>query len=190
MKISLIAIALTLASTTSWAAAEMKQEAMDHGKMDHSKMEMPAEEMDHASMDHSNMDANTMAGMPGMTAVGMPAPGAKPDKVVHVLLSDDMKITFKQEGTIKPNDVVQFVVMNTGKIDHEFTLGSATEMLAHREMMKTMAHHEHDSGNAVTVKPGKAKQLMWHFHGETQVEFACNLPGHAEAGMVKNVSLK
>ncbi|MGB5121546.1 MAG: copper-binding protein, partial [Vibrio fluvialis] len=37
----------------------------------------------------------------------------------------------------------------------------------------------------VTVQPGKAKQLMWHFQGDNHVEFACNIPGHAEAGMVK-----
>ena len=136
-----------------------------------------------AEMDHSMMD------MEGISAVGMPAIGAKPDKVVHVLLADDMTIKFKKEAQIEPNDVVQFVVMNVGNIDHEFTIGSAKEQLEHREMMKKMPHHMHGSGNAVTVQPGKAKQLLWHFHGENSVEFACNIPGHAEAGMVTKISL-
>ncbi|MCE2593834.1 hypothetical protein K6Y31_03290 [Motilimonas cestriensis] len=196
MKKSLLALAITLTATGSWAETDkIDHSTMDHSNMnhsqmeDHSQMEMPAEAVDHSSMDHSQMDATSMAGMPGMTAVGMPAPGAKPDKVVHVILSDDMKITFKQEGTIKPNDVVQFVVMNTGKIDHEFAIGSIEEMLEHREMMKTMADHNHEMSNAVTVKAGKAQQLLWHFHGATQVQFACNIPGHTEAGMVKNIQL-
>jgi uncharacterized cupredoxin-like copper-binding protein len=30
---------------------------------------------------------------------------------------------------------------------------------------------------------------MWHFQGDNHVEFACNIPGHAEAGMVKKVTL-
>ncbi|OBT22558.1 copper-binding protein [Vibrio tasmaniensis] len=201
MKKTLIAIALTL--TTATAFAEMDHSAVDHSSKDHSGMEhsmMKNGEMDHSKMNHSmmkggemdhskmmNMDG--MMDMEGMSEVGMPAQGAKPDKVVHVLLSDDMKITFKNKVYIEPNDVVQFVVMNTGKIDHEFSIGSASEQLEHREMMKNMGNHAHDSGSTVTVKPGKAKQMLWHFHGDNQVEFACNIPGHAEAGMAKSITL-
>lgn len=171
MKKTLITLAITLSASSVFAQ-------VDHSNMNHS-------DMDHSKMDHSNR-----SNMPGMSAVGMPANGAKPDKVVHVLLSDDMKITFKKEVTIEPNDVVQFVVMNTGKMNHEFAIGSTEEQLEHREMMKSMAgDHMHDSGNAVTVEPGKAKQILWHFHGESDVEFACNIPGHAEAGMVKKLKL-
>ena len=168
-------VMLLLAPTVSvWA--EISHSKMNHGEMDHPKM-------DHSKMDHSMMN------MEGMSAVGMPAVGTKPDKVVHVLLSDDMTIKFKQEGKIEPNDVVQFVVMNIGKLEHEFAIGSEAEQLKHREMMKGMAHHAHDSGSVVTVQPGKARQLLWHFHGENKVEFACNIPGHAEGGMIKKISL-
>ena len=184
MKKTLIAIALTLTTATAFAE-------MDHSNMDHSMMK--SGEMDHSKMDHSMMKDgkmdHSMMNMEGMSEVGMPATGAKPDKVVHVLLSDDMKITFKNKVEIEPNDVVQFVVMNTGKIDHEFSIGSASEQLEHREMMENMGNHAHDSGSTVTVKPGKAKQLLWHFHGDNNVEFACNIPGHAEAGMVKSITL-
>ncbi|MBE8565502.1 copper-resistant cuproprotein CopI [Vibrio sp. OPT20] len=194
MKKTLIAIALML--TTATAFAEMDHSAVDHSSKDHSGMEhsmMKSGEMDHSKMDHSMMKDgkmdHSMMNMEGMSEVGMPATGAKPDKVVHVLLSDDMKITFKNKVDIEPNDVVQFVAMNTGKIDHEFSIGSASEQLEHREMMKNMGNHAHDSGSTVTVKPGKAKQILWHFHGDNNVEFACNIPGHAEAGMVKALTL-
>ncbi|MEZ8061049.1 copper-resistant cuproprotein CopI [Vibrio splendidus] len=196
MKKTLIAIALTLTTATAFAA--MDHSAVDHSSMDHSDMDhsmMKNGEMDHSmmtsgKMDHSKMmNMDGMMDMEGMSEVGMPAKGAKPDKVVHVLLSDDMKITFKNKVDIEPNDVVQFVVMNTGKIDHEFSIGSASEQLEHREMMKNMGNHAHDSGSTVTVKPGKAKQMLWHFHGDNNVKFACNIPGHAEAGMVKAVTL-
>ncbi|MFA0217498.1 cupredoxin family protein [Vibrio cyclitrophicus] len=201
MKKTLIAIALTLTTATAFAA--MDHSAIDHSSMDHSDMDhsmMKNGEMDHSKMDHSMMTSGKMdhskmmnmdgmMDMEGMSEVGMPAKGAKPDKVVHVLLSDDMKITFKNQVDIEPNDVVQFVVMNTGKIDHEFSIGSASEQLEHREMMKNMGNHAHDSGSTVTVKPGKAKPMLWHFHGDNNVEFACNIPGHAEAGMVKAVTL-
>ncbi|PMN65321.1 copper-resistant cuproprotein CopI [Enterovibrio norvegicus] len=192
MKKTLLALTLALL-TTPIAATEMDHSKMDHSKMDHSKMnhgDMGDTKMDHGKVDNTKMDHSSMMNMDGMSAVGMPANGAKPDKVVHVLLSDDMRINFKKEVTIEPNDVVQFVVMNVGKIDHEFAIGSISEQLEHREMMRTMtSHHDHDSGSTVTVKPGKAKQLLWHFHGDTNVEFACNIPGHAEAGMVKSLTL-
>ncbi|ADT85414.1 MULTISPECIES: copper-resistant cuproprotein CopI [Vibrio] len=164
MKKLALAIALTVSSSVALADMTMtNQGTMDHG--------------------------NTMSSE-GMSDVGMPAPGVKPTKIAYVMLSDDMKITFKQEVNIEPNDVVQFVVMNTGKINHEFTIGSAKEQLEHREMMRKMGgQHMHDSGNSVTVEPGKAKQLTWHFHGDTNVELACNVPGHAEAGMTKNMTL-
>lgn len=142
----------------------------------------------HHDMDHSQM-AHTGMSMKSTSAVGMPAMGAKPDKVVYVMLSDDMKITFKKAVDIHPDDVVQFVVMNTGKMDHEFSIGSPAEQIDHREMMKTMTGHHHDSDNAITVEPGKAKQFMWHFHGDKTVEISCNIPGHYEAGMTKTLQL-
>lgn len=164
MKKIALAIALTVSSSVAFADMKMtNQGSMDHG--------------------------NTMS-TEGMSDVGMPAPGIKPTKIAYVILSDDMKITFKQEIKIESNDVVQFVVMNTGKINHEFTIGSEKEQLEHREMMRKMGgQHMHDSGNSVTVEPGKAKQLIWHFHGDKNVELACNLPGHAEAGMTKSMTL-
>lgn len=172
MKNTFITLALMTISATTFA---------DTNHSGHSDMTMP--EMDHATMDHSTMD------MQGMSAVGMPAMGAKPDKVIHVLLSDDMSIHFKNDIKIEPNDVVQFVIMNTGKMEHEFSIGSASEQVKHREMMKTMDKHAHDSGSAVTLQPGEAKQLMWHFHGDKNVEFSCNIPDHAQEGMVKKVTL-
>lgn len=177
MKKLTLAIALTISSSVAIAAT--------NNTMDHSQMSSGNMMMNGSSMDHGNM-----MDMDGMSAVGMPATGAKPDKVVHVILSDNMKITFKKEVKIEPNEVVQFVVMNTGKMDHEFTIGSQSEQLEHRKMMKNMTgQHMHDMGNAVTVEPGKAKQLLWHFHGDNNVEFACNIPGHAEAGMTKKMTL-
>ncbi len=181
MKITVLALALSL--TSPLALADMTHGDSQQSGMDHSMMS--SDKMPQQGMDHSGM-----MNMGEMSDVGMSATGSKPTKVVHVLLSDDMKITFKKEVDIQPNDVVQFVIMNTGKIDHEFSIGSAKEQLTHREMMRSMnGQHMHDSGSTVTVQPGKAKQLMWHFQGDNNVEFACNIPGHAEAGMVKKVTL-
>ncbi|MFV0449641.1 MAG: cupredoxin family protein [Vibrio sp.] len=193
MKKLTLAIALTISSSVAFAAMN-NSSSMDPNKMDHSQMDNS--KMDHSQMASASMNKgmsmnhDNMMSMDGMSDVGMPAAGSKPNKVIHVMLSDDMKITFKKEVKIEPNDIVQFVVMNTGKINHEFAIGSVTEQIEHREMMESMNGQQmHDSGNSVTVEPGKAKQITWHFHGDNNVEFACNIPGHAEAGMVKSVTL-
>jgi len=172
-----------LLSTPFTFAAEQAVTKMEHSNMTEGMVDHSSMKSDDMVMDHSNMT------MSGMSDVGMLATGAKPNKVVYVMLSDDMKITFKKEVKIESNDVVQFVVMNTGKIDHEFTIGSEKEQFDHREMMKAMNYDKHDSDNSITVKPGKAEQIVWHFHGEKNVEFACNIAGHFEAGMVKKITL-
>lgn len=190
MKKTLIALSLTLLATSPMAKDHSK---MDHANMDHAQMEhgkMDQDNMGHAQMDHSKMDHSTMS-MEGISEVGMPAKGAKPDKVVHVILNDDNSLKFKKEVEIESNDVVQFVVINKGKQNHEFMIGSPNEQKKHRDMMKKMeGDHMHDSDSAITVAPGKAKQILWHFHGSKNVELACNIPGHAEAGMVKKITLK
>ncbi|PSU74231.1 copper-binding protein [Photobacterium phosphoreum] len=196
MKKTLLILAMAL--TTTNAIAAMDHSTMDHSGMDHSQMDatemdhsgmdhsqMDATEMDHSGMDHSQMD-HQMMNMKSMSDVGMPAAGSKPDKVAYVILSDDMQITFKQPVDIKPNDVVQFVVINQGKMAHEFSIGSPQEQAQYRKMTKD---HQADNGNTVTIAPGKAKQVLWHFHGSNKVELACNMAGHADAGMTKTITL-
>ena len=50
-----------------------------------------------------------------------------------------------------------------------------------------MVHHD---GNTVTVKPGETKELTWKFKGNSDVVFACNIPGHFEAGMFHKESVE
>lgn len=41
----------------------------------------------------------------------------------------------------------------------------------------------HDDPNAVFVPPGATRELIWRFDRTQDLEFACNVPGHYEAGM-------
>ncbi len=47
---------------------------------------------------------------------------------------------------------------------------------------------KHDDPNAVLVEPGQTKELVWTFPAQSGksagLEFSCNMPGHAESGMV------
>ena len=43
----------------------------------------------------------------------------------------------------------------------------------------------HDDPNSVLLNPGETKELVWRFEqAGLSLEFACNVPGHYQAGMV------
>ncbi|PWC26802.1 cupredoxin domain-containing protein [Teichococcus aestuarii] len=45
----------------------------------------------------------------------------------------------------------------------------------------------HDDPNAVLVDPGKTEEMIFKFTKAATLEFACNIPGHYESGMVGKV---
>jgi uncharacterized cupredoxin-like copper-binding protein len=47
----------------------------------------------------------------------------------------------------------------------------------------------HDDPNSVLVEPGKTAELVWTFDTDATLEFACNVPGHYEAGMVGPITI-
>ncbi|MGB1256110.1 MAG: cupredoxin domain-containing protein [Thiolinea sp.] len=125
----------------------------------------------------------------GESAVGKPAKGMAVTKTYQVSMLDSMKFVFNQKPDLSPGDVVKFVVTNNGKISHEFSVGNAAEQAKHNAMMKQMPDMEHEDGNTVSVKPGQSKELVWQFSGHDEVVFACNVPGHYEAGMFHKAAL-
>ena len=79
---------------------------------------------------------------------------------------------------------------NQGKITHEFSIGNEQEQKAHHEMMQKMPNMVHEDDNTVTVKSGETKELIWKFKNVGDVVFACNIPGHFEAGMFHKMQMK
>jgi uncharacterized cupredoxin-like copper-binding protein len=56
--------------------------------------------------------------------------------------------------------------------------------------MAGMGHAmQHDDPNSVLVAPGKTAELTWTFSKATRLEFACNIPGHYQAGMVGKLTV-
>ena len=130
--------------------------------------------------DHSGHD---------MSAVGMPVDSSAATKTITVHMMDSMKFNFSNLSNIKKGDIIKFVVMNKGRIPHEFGIGSVEEQTAHRKMMQSMPGMKHEDGATVSVEPGKSKDLVWQFMGDSTVQFACNVPGHFEAGMHTEINL-
>lgn len=85
---------------------------------------------------------------------------------------------------VRAGETIKFVVTNKSTIAHEFAIASSKEHEGHRAMMRDMPDMVHEEPNVVTIKPGETKELIWKFGNDTDLEFACNIPGHAEQGMI------
>jgi len=146
---------------------------------------------------------------------GQPAPAAKATRSIEVVM-EDMSFT-PQAIDIKAGETVRFVLVNKGQLLHELNLGDAAMHAKHQQEMlqmqqsgmltptgmKAMDHGnmasmdhskmdhgmKHDDPNSVLVEPGKTAELTWTFSKATNLEFACNIPGHYQAGMVGKLTV-
>lgn len=141
-----------------------------------------------------------LAGAGHEYAFGKPAKADQATRTVEVVLGE---MRFEpQEIQVKSGETVRFVVINKGQLPHEFNLGDAAmharhqqEMLAMMSKMDHSAHGSMDHGmshadpNMVMVEPGKQGELTWTFAQPGTLEFACNVPGHYQAGMVGKLTI-
>ena len=138
---------------------------------------------------HEDDDEAHSHNSPTKSSIGQAAEPANATKTVNVELLDIMKFAFSPALDIAAGDIVRFVVANTGQVRHEFSIGNKEEQKAHSQMMKNMPDMVHEDGNTITVEPGETKEITWHFMGKDTVVFACNIPGHFEAGMHESLTL-
>lgn len=108
---------------------------------------------------------------------------------------------------IHNGDIVRFIVHNKGQLVHEFNVGTREMHTAHQGEMLTMMQSGkitptkmkhghggtmgHDDPNSVLLNPGETRELVWKFsQAGDGLEFACNVPGHYQAGMVGRFHVK
>ena len=158
-------------------------------------------------------------GMPGhhgaAPAIGSPGEAADVTRTIDITMQDNFYEP--AEIAVKAGETVRFKIANKGTLLHEFGLGTAAMHAAHqKEMMVMMEHgmieadrvnhermkmshgpgqmamsHSHgaDQGS-VLVEPGKSAEIIWKFPKEATLEFACNVPGHYESGMMGPIKIK
>ncbi|MFP5429043.1 MAG: plastocyanin/azurin family copper-binding protein [Gammaproteobacteria bacterium] len=142
-------------------------------------------------------------------AFGEPAPAAKATRTVEVVLKD---ISFEPKSLqVKAGETVRFVLINQGQLPHEFNLGDKAMHVEHQKQMIAMqgklftagmnhegmdhnqmghGEHGHAGGNTVLLQPGQRGELTWTFRTSAPIEFACNVPGHYQAGMVGPLTIE
>ena len=116
-------------------------------------------------------------------SVGEPGENS-PDRVISVSMRDTMRFEFAPDfDSLKDCETIEFRVRNDGNIQHEFSVGNAEDQVKHAQMMQTMPGMKHNDPNTVSLASGESASLSWKFMGKDTVVFACNIPGHFEAGM-------
>ena len=145
-------------------------------------------------------------------AIGEKGDPAKVDRTITITMSDNF---FEpEEIDVKEGETIRFVISNKGEFLHEFNIGTAAMHAAHQKEMAKMAEHgmitptgidhkkmkmdhgggkmmmAHDDPNSALLEPGKTAEVICRFSKNTELEFACNVPGHYDAGMMGEIKFK
>ena len=105
---------------------------------------------------------------------------------IAVGMADTMRFT-PERIEVRLGETLKFVVRNTGKVMHEFVIGTKAENAKHAEMMVKFSNMEHDEPYMAHVPPGKTGEIVWTFNRAGEFEFACLIAGHYQGGMVGTI---
>ena len=142
--------------------------------------------------------------------IGRPGEKLEATKIIKIAMFDNyFQPKFLQ---LNEGETVQFIVKNHGEFVHEFNIATkdmhkshGPEMLmmvehgvieadkinwdAAKSMQKKVGHGLHNEPNSVLLEPGETGKIVWTFPTHAALEFACNVPGHYESGMVGKIKL-
>jgi uncharacterized cupredoxin-like copper-binding protein len=104
-------------------------------------------------------------------------------------MSDRLRFT-PAEVSVRKNEVVRFVVTNSGKLMHELILGTLQELKEHARLMQKRAGMAHAAPHMAHVAPGKAHELTWQFTESGELYYGCLVPGRFEAGMLGRIVVR
>ena len=113
---------------------------------------------------------------------GEPGRADEATRTIHVTMNDTMRF-HPSDLKVRAGETVRFVIRNEGKIRHEMVLGTESEIREHMAMMQAMPNMQHQDANSVSLAPGESGEIVWKFTQPGEVDFACLVPGHYEAGM-------
>lgn len=118
----------------------------------------------------------------GDNAIGVPGKAALVTRTVDVDMTDGMRFN-PASIEVKQGETVRFRIKNSGKLKHEFVLGTDKELKEHYQQMLKFPEMEHEDPNMITLAGGKTGEVVWQFAKAGKVDFACLQPGHYDAGM-------
>ena len=114
---------------------------------------------------------------------------------------------------INAGETIKFEVENAGELVHEFNIANKMMHMKHQPEMEKMVENEilfadsidkdkmkkmakmdksmgHSHSNSVLLEPKQKGDIIWKFVNAINIEVACNVPGHYQAGMIAKVNIK
>ena len=114
---------------------------------------------------------------------------------------------------INAGETIKFEVENAGELVHEFNIANKMMHMKHQPEMEKMVENEilfadsidkvkmkkmakmdksmgHSHSNSVLLEPKQKGNIIWKFDNAFNIEAACNVPGHYQAGMIAKVNIK
>ena len=123
-----------------------------------------------------------MAGYIQLVGPGAPQVGTKENpRVVGLNMDDNLKFV-PGSITVAKDESIRFVLTNSGKVVHEFQVGSADKVAA--DEVDGVAVVEKDE-----LDEGSTHAVNYTFTGPGPFAFACHEPGHYEAGMTGTIEV-
>ena len=144
-------------------------------------------------------------------SIGEAGKAAEATRTIEITMRDN---SFEPENiAVARGETIRFVIVNKGEFAHEFNLGTAAMHVGHQKEMMMMMEHgileadkinhdrmkmdmgggktmEHNDPNSALLEPGKSAEMVWTFSADADLEFACNVPGHYESGMVGKIETR
>ena len=149
-------------------------------------------------------------GHSGKTSIGTPGKVTAITRTIKIKMLDNFYEPDKI--SVKEGETIRFIVKNAGELVHEFNIGTAAMHSAHQKEMEMMVEQgaleadkinhkmmkmdmgggktmKHSDPNSILLEPGKSGEVIWKFSESSKLEFACNIPGHYESGMMGPISV-
>ncbi len=104
-------------------------------------------------------------------------------RTITIKMLDTMRFS-PDRIEVMHGETVRFTARNTGKVMHEFVIGTKKENEEHAALMIKFPTMEHDEPYMAHVAPGKTGEIIWNFNRAGEFDFACLIAGHYQAGMV------
>ena len=132
-------------------------------------------------------------------------------RVIKVIMYDNYYVPSSFQ--INSGETIKFEVENAGELVHEFNIANKMMHMNHQPEMEKMVENEilfadsidkdkmkkmakmdksmgHSHSNSVLLEPKQKGDIIWKFDNAVNIEVACNVPGHYQAGMIAKVNIK
>ncbi len=144
-----------------------------------------------------------------MSMIGEKGDPAEVSKVIKIKMYDNYYEP--SEFKIKKNQTIKFIIFNYGEFVHEFNIATKKMHLKHQPEMLRLVENKillvdridkkkmkelskkdhsmsHSHSNSVLLEPNQSSEIIWKFNTNVDLEAACNVPGHYEAGMIAKIN--